>query len=111
MPTFDWFNVSGWPELGHVPTSADTTIIPSGRIITLSGAGAAVGKLTVQAGGTLQLNAAAGLDVYINLIVDGTLSAPVSGGGSPVAVTFHAPDASFVGSLTAPLYTDTGHWV
>src|SRR5437879_11891908 len=109
MPTFDWFDATGWPEIGHVPTNADTTIIPSGRTIALSRPGAAIGKLTVQAGGALMLTPGAALDVHTNLIVDGLLAADAAVGGA-VSVPFHTTRA-MVGGALAPLATDTRLWV
>jgi hypothetical protein len=105
----DWFDPRSWPELGHVPTSVDSAVIPRNRLVTLSAPGAQAGKLTVQSGGILQLNPNAGLDMFGNLIVDGTLRAKSTSGN--IAVTFHTSNALFVGGGDVPLDTDIGLWV
>jgi hypothetical protein len=110
---FSWSDPASWPELGHVPTSNDTAVIPAGRTICLDTTGAKAGKLYVY--GTLSNLAAVNvqLTLFGNLIVDqgGVLSLN-SSANAVWQILFIVPsEGQFVGGGNVPLDSDVGLWV
>src|SRR5436853_2199795 len=109
-----WSSPASWPELGRVPTSNDTAVIPTGRTICLNTKAAKAGNLHVYGTLTKLASANVQLTMHGNLIVDqgGSVSLDSSTDGSTWLIQFIVPSESqFVGGGDVPLDSDVGFWV